>query len=213
MGKPLFIAKQGRHPSGVLGRVVAFIMARETRADNDRAIDLLNVSISDHVLDMGTGHGAAIRRLIRLAREGHVTGIDNSEIMLSVARRANHQYILSGQVTITCSDSADMPFDNDTFDKILSVHTVYFWDSIAGQLEEIRRVLRANGRIVLGFRPAEDKAVVAKFPTSVYRFQTTDALTESIENAGLMVRDTARVDQSGRSMVWIAAENPPPNMR
>jgi hypothetical protein len=38
MRRPNFIAKQARHARGPLGRIIAFIMARETWAQNRRAM-------------------------------------------------------------------------------------------------------------------------------------------------------------------------------
>ncbi len=207
MRKPLFIARQGRHPHGLLGRLVAHIMARETSAENKRAIELLGACDNDEILDAGTGHGASIAHLARLFPQAHITGVDNSAVMMKVAQRANRSFIRNGQVTLEQAGSEDLPFADDTFDKILSVHTLYFWDPIETHLAEFSRVLNASGRIVLGFRPAEDAAVVAKFPASVYRFRTTDEVTNLLESAGLSVREVARNDQAGQSMVWVVAEN------
>ncbi len=207
MRKPLFIAKQGRHPHGLLGRLVAHIMARQTSADNKRAIELLGARDNDDILDAGSGHGASIAHLARLFPQAHITGVDNSDVMMKVARRANRSFIGKGQVTLEQAGSEDLPFADNTFDKIFSVHTLYFWNPIETHLAEFSRVLKPSGRIVLGFRPAEDAIVVARFPSSVYRFRTTDEVTNLMESVGLSVREVARNDQPGQSMVWVVAEN------
>ena len=59
MRRPHFIAEQARHATGLLGRIVAFIMARETWAENQRAIDALDIQPTDHILDIGCGHGGS----------------------------------------------------------------------------------------------------------------------------------------------------------
>jgi hypothetical protein len=41
MRKPRFIAEQDRKPSGLLGQIVARVMAKETAGENDLALDLL----------------------------------------------------------------------------------------------------------------------------------------------------------------------------
>jgi hypothetical protein len=40
MRKPRFIGKQGRKPSGLLGRIVAHVMAKETAGENEFALEL-----------------------------------------------------------------------------------------------------------------------------------------------------------------------------
>ncbi len=43
MRKPQFIAEQGRKPSGLLGQIVARVMAKETADENDFALKLLQL--------------------------------------------------------------------------------------------------------------------------------------------------------------------------
>ena len=62
-----------------------------------------------------------------------------------------------------------MPFDDESFDRALSVHTMYFWSDPASCLGEIRRVLRPGARLALGFRRA-DSPGRARFPREVYAF-------------------------------------------
>jgi hypothetical protein len=61
MRRPRFIAEQARNAQGLLGR--PFIMARETRGVNQRVIEALGISHSDHVLDLGCGHGHSLAEL------------------------------------------------------------------------------------------------------------------------------------------------------
>ena len=62
-----------------------------------------------------------------------------------------------------------MPFDDESFDRALSVHTMYFWSDPASCLGEIRRVLRPGARLALGFLRA-DSPGRARFPREVYAF-------------------------------------------
>jgi len=60
MRKPLFIAKQGRKPSGLLGQIVARVTAKETAGANEIALQLLQLQPDDAVLEIGSGHGETL---------------------------------------------------------------------------------------------------------------------------------------------------------
>lgn len=63
MRRPKFIEKHGGMPSGRLGRIIAFVMERETAAINRDAVALLDLGRRECVLDVGTGHGASLQYL------------------------------------------------------------------------------------------------------------------------------------------------------
>jgi hypothetical protein len=60
MKRPVFIARQSARPSGLVGKVIGSIMARETARLNDQAVNLLAPAPTDRVLEIGFGHGRTI---------------------------------------------------------------------------------------------------------------------------------------------------------
>jgi ubiquinone/menaquinone biosynthesis C-methylase UbiE len=69
-----------------------------------------------------------------------------------------------------------LPFDDQSFDKVFAVHTVYFWQAPLDHLAEARRALKPGGRFVLGFRPAEDAGFQATYPSeTLLNWQQTRA--------------------------------------
>ena len=203
--KPLFIARQGRRPTGILGFIVAWVMAKETAKDNGIAISLLDVQAQDRVLDVGTGHGASLARLAGFAAKGSVVGVDYSNVMIGVARKRNRRLIKSGQVKVISSATDRMPFAEASFDKVMAMHTLYFWDPAEPHLREIARVLAPGGRFVLGFRPAEDRAIAVQLPAPVYRLRTTDEVEGLLEASDFEIERRERRDMPGDSMVWLMA--------
>jgi ubiquinone/menaquinone biosynthesis C-methylase UbiE len=151
MKRPVFIAGQSARPSGLIGRVIAGVMARETSDLNERAVRLLRPSSFDRVLEIGSGHGRTIERVASVVHSGCVCGVDVSESMLNMAVRRNRRAIAEGRVELRKGECASIPFDAAIFDGVLSVHTLYFWSDPAACLREIRRVLRPGARLVLGF--------------------------------------------------------------
>ena len=63
MRRPRFIAEHARNARGLLGRTIAFMMARETWSQNLRVIQALGIDRSDHILDLGCGHGRSLTEL------------------------------------------------------------------------------------------------------------------------------------------------------
>jgi len=114
-----------------------------------RAVDLAGVEPGNSVLDLGTSTGlAAFLAAERAGREGSVIGLDRSEAMLAVARERStsvgYDYIHWRQ-----GPSAPLDFADESFDAVLCVQALHEVDNPFAALEEIRRVLVEDGRIVL----------------------------------------------------------------
>lgn len=205
MRRPEFIALQGRHPHGILGAILARLMAHETAADNMQAIGLLGVRENDRVLDVGTGHGRSLGAIAALVSMGIAVGVDNSVVALGIAARDHRALIRAGRVRVEHAPSDALPFPDASFDKAMAVHTLYFWNPAEPHLTEIARVLKPNGKFVLGFRPAEDTLVTQNFPASVYTFRTIPEVESLLAETGFKICRSKRRDAPGDSMVWIAA--------
>jgi arsenite methyltransferase len=82
-------------------------------------------------------------------------GVEISETMLRRARRRFRPQIAGGHVDLRARDVTSLPFADASFDRVLSVNTIYFWSDAATGLGEVLRVLRPEGRLVLGTFPAE----------------------------------------------------------
>jgi len=159
-------------------------MALETARDNERAIELLAPRPADHVLEIGFGHGRTIARLAKLVPSGVVAGVEVSERMLRMAGRLNRRLIEQGRVELKRAEDAAIPYEEEQFDRVLTVHTLYFWPSPADSLREIRRVMKPGGRVVLGFRSADDSSIFRDFPRSAYRFYRSGEVVRLLEGAG-----------------------------
>jgi SAM-dependent methyltransferase len=71
--------------------------------------------------------------------------------MLEMASRRNHASIEAGRVQLHHGRVERLPFDDQVFDKAMSMNSLHLWpDPIAG-LRELRRTLRPGGRIAVAF--------------------------------------------------------------
>lgn len=150
MIRPRFIAEQARNPTGLLGRLIAFIMSHETKGDNRQAINALAVASMDDVLDVGCGHGRSLTELAALAPRGQVVGVDPSDVMIGMAARHAGDMIASGRIQVVTASAEALPFRS--IDKSLCVHVVYFWRDLGRSFSETALVLKPGGRFALLFR-------------------------------------------------------------
>lgn len=210
MRRPLFIAEQARHARGVLGRVIAFFMARETWPDNLNAIAALDIRPGDRVLDVGTGHGRSLAELARQVGKGYVTGADPSALMIKTAGHRNHKLVRSGRVDLIKADASHLPFDDARFDRVLCVHVVYFWKDRDAALREISRVMKPDAKLALVFRTAANQAATKAFPPEVYRFPAYEEVFSELAAAGLALEDACSSDAQSKPepVLLVAAKAP-----
>ncbi|MDE3091598.1 MAG: SAM-dependent methyltransferase, partial [Chloroflexota bacterium] len=79
------LAENHAHPKGWLGKVVGWRLSIVNRAANDWVVGLLDLTPTDHVLEIGFGPGVGIQRVAAIANAGFVAGVDSSEVMLQAA--------------------------------------------------------------------------------------------------------------------------------
>ena len=148
--KNLLLRMFGR-PKGVLGRLGGIIMARTNREIAVRAIELLDVRPTDKILEIGFGPGVGIQLLAGLVSSGRIVGIDDSAEMVEQAGVRNADAIRAGKVELRRDSAECLPFDNDTFDKVLAINSMQVWPEIMAGLRETWRVMKPGSRVVFGF--------------------------------------------------------------
>lgn len=113
------------------------------------ALAMSEVHPGMEVLDVGCGTGTLVGLY---AAEGcHAFGIDLSPAMVARARRR-----LGDRADLREGDATDMPYADQSFDLVVAAMFLHELDAAvcAGVLDEIRRVLRADGRLlVVDFGP------------------------------------------------------------
>jgi ubiquinone/menaquinone biosynthesis C-methylase UbiE len=96
------------------------------------------------VLDVGCGSGAST--LAAATRADRVTGLDFSEPLVELARR-RAQDALIGNAAFVIGDAQTHQFDGGTFDLVISQFGLMFFDDPVAAFTNIRRALRAGGRV------------------------------------------------------------------
>jgi ubiquinone/menaquinone biosynthesis C-methylase UbiE len=113
------------------------------RATTDATMSRLP-SIPGRVLDVGCGTGALLTRLVNGFPDSKVSGVDASSEMLELARSR-----LPTEVNLHNCWAEDLPFDDGSFDTVVSCNMFHFIRRPNAALDEMLRVLRPNGTLVI----------------------------------------------------------------
>ena len=141
--------KQCRKPAGFFGTLMAWEMNMGHSELTDWGLEHVFVVQNDTILDVGCGGGATVRKLARLASEGKVYGIDFSERSVAMARRTNRRLIQAGHVEIRQGSVSCLPFPGDAFNLVTAVETHYFWPDLISDMQEVLRVLKPGGALLI----------------------------------------------------------------
>ena len=105
----------------------------------------------ERVLDLGCGSGWATRLLARLVSDGpagfgQVVGVDISDEMIRQARAASKEF---ENIMFVVGSAAQIPWEENFFDKVLSVESFYYYADQDRALAELFRVMAPRGRLFI----------------------------------------------------------------
>jgi SAM-dependent methyltransferase len=111
-------------------------------AGTERALlDHIAVKAADRLLEVGCGEGGNLRLLE--TRPKRAVGVDFSHAKVSWA----HRHLAGAE--FVCADAGRLPFQSDSFDVVLCRDVLHHLTDKTGVLDEMIRVCRAFGRIVI----------------------------------------------------------------
>lgn len=161
------IAAQLRQPHGEDGKMTGERMNQGNARMNRDTLSALNARADDNILEIGMGNGFFVKEILEKDSSIHYTGVDFSELMVVEAEQMNDVYVKEGRAVFVHADVASLPLDNDLYTKIFTVNTIYFWEDPAKNLAQIKRVMRTDGRLYIGFRPRHQ---MEQYPFTKYGF-------------------------------------------
>ena len=151
------------------------------------------------MLDIGCGGGATLKRLIKKNTNGQVYGIDISEESVEKAKEVNKK-LLDKQVFVQQGSAAKLPYNDQMFDLVTAVETVYFWPDMPNCLQEVHRVLKPSGHFVI---MVEVVATDSKW-TSVVEGMTAytpEQLKQFLDEAGFVQTEIHRKKPSYATII------------
>ncbi len=164
-------AKHLGHPEGEVGIAVADVMNVSNAKVHEAAFRRLAPRSGERLLEIGFGNGKLLPMLQAQAPGLSYVGLDISETMVREATRFNSISVEAGQAEFVLGACERMPFEDKSFDRAVTVNTIYFWPAPAVCLAELHRVLRTNGTLVLA---AMDRETAARYTFTQHGFRYYD---------------------------------------
>jgi ubiquinone/menaquinone biosynthesis C-methylase UbiE len=130
-----------RYLSKVYDQVNKLVWTQEMR---DEAIERLDIESGDRVLDVGCGTGFATEGLLKYT--GEVVGLDQSVHQLEQAWQKLGKH---DPVAFHLGDAERLPYATDAFDVGWSSGSIEYWPNPVSALEELRRVVRPGGKVLV----------------------------------------------------------------
>lgn len=174
------LAQNLANPEGETGLKVAEMMNATNIGMTVESIQTLLIEDGESILEIGHGNAAHVKSLLNLAKDLKYTGIDISETMHNEAKRLNDEF--KNQAEFVLYEGTKLPFEDQTFDKIFTVNTAYFWKQPVDYLNEIYRVLKDSGTFVLTFGQRD---FMETLPFTQYNFKlyNSDEMEETVSKS------------------------------
>jgi arsenite methyltransferase len=125
-------------------RIEAAYLTTDVVAQRLAVHQALDVRAGERVLDIGSGPGLLAHELAKtVGPEGRVCGVDTSDAMIEMARR---RCARQPQCAFENAEACALPFEDESFDAIVSTQVYEYVADIPTAMRELHRVVRRGGR-------------------------------------------------------------------
>ena len=135
------IASQLKLPTGEKGIEMGNMMNETNINMTKHSIQNLNISNENRILELGHGNAGHVEFLFEQAEKLKYYGLEMSQLMFQEARQINRNFVSQKQAFFSLYDGNTIPFEDELFDKIFTVNTIYFWQKPEELLAEIKKKL------------------------------------------------------------------------
>lgn len=119
---------------------------------------------SGKIIDVGTGPGYLPFEIAKRSQSLEIIGIDISSKMVEIANKNAENFGLSERVKFQIGDVANLPFEDKSFEFVVSTLSFHHWSKPRESLNETHLVLKENGEAwIYGAREDTTKEVNEEF--------------------------------------------------
>lgn len=189
-----------KKPQGKLGKFIINAMNKGHAPLSRWALTVFPPADGERFLDVGCGGGGNLVKILKQNPLSYGEGIDYSPVSVECSRRVTQNF--TGRCKILQGDVMQLPYEKNTFDRVVSFESIYFWPNPITGVSEIWRVLKPGGKFMLALEMVEPNT--GKFWSTRcqgMKIYTEQELTLFLEKSGF---ENIRSYRTHRS--WCAME-------
>ncbi|MFO7967519.1 MAG: methyltransferase domain-containing protein [Archaeoglobaceae archaeon] len=156
-------------------------------------VDLAGVEEGSRVIEVGCGTGFTTSEITSKVGEENVTAVDLTpeQMMKAVTKYTSSNFVRG--------DAENLPFRSSSFDAAISAGSIEYWPNPTHGIEEMARVTRSGGRVVVLAPRKPDNIAARKFAESIMLFPSTQQSVAWFTKAGL---EDIRYHETGPYFFW-----------
>jgi demethylmenaquinone methyltransferase/2-methoxy-6-polyprenyl-1,4-benzoquinol methylase len=143
-----------------------------------KVVEMAEIDENSLVLEVGSGTGYTTEEIAKLVSEERIFCVDITPEQIEKARKRLKANFIIG-------DAENLPFRDRTFDSTISAGSIEYWPNPAKGIEEMARVTKKGGKVVVLAPRRPDNPIVRKFAEKIMLFPSTEQCIEWFKKAGL----------------------------
>jgi ubiquinone/menaquinone biosynthesis C-methylase UbiE len=176
-----YVGKNFGNPDGIGGKISTKVMNIINQKQYNAILENINLRPNDIILDIGFGNGYLIKKLFKKNIPIKIYGIEISKDMLNKVTTQNKQNIKKEKLKLFLENIRTTSFEDNLFDKIYTVNTIYFWNEFDKSFSEIKRILKPNGIFINVIYTKEylNKIIYTKYGFNKYTIEEIKNITKN----------------------------------
>ncbi len=173
-----YFIRQFGDPKGITCRILGKIMSLSNRKMHIAVLKELCSPVK--LLEIGFGSGSQLEMISRSFPKTALYGIDISSDMLCCANKR-----LGTRAALSSGSIEKTDYPDDYFDTVITTDTCYFWTDAVKALNEIKRIIKSGGRLIIAYNSLYAASV--HHANSDCRMYNDAAIMKLCENANMKV--------------------------
>jgi ubiquinone/menaquinone biosynthesis C-methylase UbiE len=190
-----YVGNNFGNPNGIGGKIATLIMNIINQSQYNALLQNIKLEPNNFVLDIGFGNGYLINKLFKQNIPINIYGIEISKDMLDIVLSKYKHNIDNGNLKLLLEDISKTSFEEDTFDKICTINTIYFWNNLEKCFSEIRRILKSKGQFfnVIYTEEYLNKIIYTKYGFKKYSVKELENITK---DNGMKIKDVIEIKRN-----------------